>query len=308
MKKILAILLALMTIGAMAFAEDAKPALTFGAYGDITATAYDNAGNTGYGLYTETYFNYAAKDNGFSATTVGGADPFAAVRNYKFYYNLNGGMFQLLAGKLREGPARLTSYVDGNGFSTRLANVQTGVEVLAKPVAGLVVAAFLPFTGAAVGTDFAVANFGVSYLVPNIANIVAGYRLGNSELWVGADVKAIKDVTLKVGFKMVSTTNYIYLTAGTTMDKLDLGLDADVVLGTTVGFGAKVKAEYAVSDLLSVGAKVSYDNGDAWYANNGLEANPYAKLNFAAGDIIIGFNYNTGSSTWSIPIDFELSY
>lgn len=311
MKKLLAVLLALCAVGIFAFAEDAAPALTFGAYGDITATVIDNDGNTGYGVYTETYFSYAAKDMGFNATTVGGADPFAAVRNYSFSYKFNNGMFTVLAGKLREtGSVRLTSYIDGNGFSTRIANVQEGVEVLAKPVSGLVIAAFVPFTGAAIGTDLGDANVGVAYLVPDVANIVGGYRLSTSELWVGADVKAVKDMTLKLGYKNASSKNYIYATAGSSklVDKLDLGLDADIALASALTFGAQVKAEYAVSDMISVGGKVFFDNGDAWYGNDGLEIKPYAQINFAAGDIVVAFDFNAGADTWSLPIDFELSY
>lgn len=308
MKKILVILLALCAM-TFAFAADAKPALTFGAYGDITATLDQDTGKTAYAVYTETYFSYAASDMGFAATTVGGANPFDAFRNYSFYYNFFDGKMKVLAGKLREtGSARLTSIIDGNGFSTRLANVQEGFMVTGKPVDGLVLSAFVPLTGAVIGTDFGAANIGAAYLVKDVANIVAGYRLGNKELYVGADVKAIKDVTLRVGFKNVTTTNSVFLTAGTTMDKLTVNLDGELVINTATKFGAKVQGEYAVSDMVAPGVKVSFDNGDGWYGNNGLDVNPYCQFNFAAGDLKVGFDYNAGTSTWSIPIDFELSY
>jgi hypothetical protein len=319
MKKLLAVLLALCVIGGVAFAEDAKPALTFGAYGDITATAIDNSSKTGYDVYTEAYFNYAAKNFGFSATAIGSAgtagvtadtwDMFGALRNYSFYYTINDGMVKILAGRLREtGSVRLTSVIDGNGFSTRIANVATGVAVVAKPVTGLVVSAFVPFAGNAVGTDYAKTNFGVAYLVPDVANIVGGYLLGSKELWVGADVKAVKDLTLKVGYKNASSTNYIYATAGKAIDKLTVNLDADVVLASALGFGVQVQGEYAVSDALSAGAKVKFDNGDSWYKNKGVEVIPYAQFNFGASDIKVSFDYNQGKNTWSLPVEFELNY
>jgi hypothetical protein len=103
--------------------------------------------------------------------------------------------------------------------------------------------------------------------------------------------------------------------------------------------GAKIQAEYAVSDMVVPGIKISYDNAnDAWYNNkvaatddayalntetgaidltpgkaavaatSGAVINPYCQLNFAAGDVKIGFSYDMRTSTWSIPVEFELSY
>lgn len=311
MKKLLVALLALVVVGGFVFAQDAKPVATFGQYMDVSTT-YDSTGFA-YDVYNETYFNYAAKDMGFSATVVSGADLFASPRNYAIYYNAFNGMLGLRAGVLREtGSARLTSVIDGNGFSTRLANVKSGILATLKPVAGLTVAAFVPATGAANNGDFNNINFGAAYNVTDVANLVASYRMENKELAVGADIKAIKDVTAKVGYKMVqgtsTSTSYVFVTGGTTVSGLTLNLDADVVLASTLGYGAKVQAEYAM-DPYALGVKASYDNGsDAWYANNGIDLNPYAMMNFAAGDIKVGFDYNTGTSKWSLPIEFELSY
>lgn len=309
MKKTLAILLALVVVGGAAFAQDAKPALTFGAYGDITATMAQNTDVTGYALYTETYFNYAAKDMGFSATTVASDDMFAAFRNYSIWYK-PADMVKIYAGKLREtGSVRLTSYIDGNGFATRLANVKTGILVNATPVSGLVLNAFVPVTGVAYDTDYAACNFGGSYLIPDVANVIAGYRLENKELFAGVDVKAVKDLTLKVGYKYVDPTSTVFLTAAKTIDKLELGLDSNFVIASAFNYGAKVLAGYMVTDAIQLGVKASYDSGaDAWYDNNGLDANPFAQINFAAGDIKVGFDYNLGKGTWSIPVDFELSF
>jgi len=314
MKKILVLLLALMAFGAVVYAADAPaPVLTFGQYSDIE-TDY-NADGFVQSVYNETYFNFKASDMGFSATTVSGTDFFATPRNYKLYYNAFNGMLSIAGGKLREGPARLASYIDGNGFSTRLANVYTGLMFTVKPIAALTAAVFLPVTApvapaVADDTSFSNLNFGVQYNLDKVANVVAGYRMQNKELWVGADIKAIANVTAKAGFKMISGgDNYVYLTgAFAGIENVDLGLDADVVLASTLGYGVKVLASYAMAPY-TFGVKISYDNGsDAWYAANGVVANPFVQWDFAKGDIKIGFSYDTGASTWVLPIEFELSY
>lgn len=312
MKKAIVLLLVLAVLGGVVFAEDAAPALTFGAYSDIVATLTDQDSNDAVAYYSEFYFNFKAADMGFSATAIsdGDLDFFKEVRNYKLYYNMFDGKATLMAGKLREdGGVRLVSYIEGNGFSTRLASVTDGLMVKVMPVDGLVVSAFVPVLGGATSDDFALANFGAAYTVTDIAKLVASYRLENKEIAVGVDVKALADTTLAAGFKMVDGGDpYIYLTAGKTIAGIDLGLDADIVLASTVGYGAEVKAAYGM-DPYVLGVKLAYDNGaDAWFANDGVYVKPYAQWNFSAGDIILAFQYNTGDSTWSIPLEFELSF
>lgn len=306
MKKLIVLLLAFAMVGAVsAQAAAPAPALTFGMYGDAVANLYDStAATTGSwsALYSETYFNYKAKDMGFSATTIGSTDFFAAVRNWSFYYNVNPVKF--LIGKLREtGGIRLTSYIDGNGFSTRMANVEEGIE-LTGTMSGVTASLFAP-----IGTnDYKVAG-GLAYAVPNLVTVVGGYRMVNKELWVGADVKAVKGLVARLGYKNVAgTTNYLYATAGSSalVKGLDLGLDADYNL-TAGKFGAKVKAEKAF-DPYAVGVIASYDNGDAWYGNSGFAVNPYAKMNFAAGDIILGVTYNAVTGAVAIPLECEISF
>ena len=312
MKKLIVLLLALTMVGA-AFAQDAKPALTFGLYGDAVANLYDStSATTGSwsALYSETYFNYKAKDMGFSATTIGSADFFAKVRNWSFYYNV--GPVKMLIGKLREtGGARLTSYIDGNGFSTRMANVDNGVE-LTGTVSGLTASVFVPFGNddqtVPVDQTYKVAA-GLAYAVPNVVTVVGGYRMANKEAWVGADVKAVKGLVARLGYKNVAgTTNYLYATAGSSslVKGLDLGLDANVNL-TASTFGVEAKVEKAF-DPYAIGLVASYDNGDGWYKYNGFYVNPYVQMNFAAGDVILGVTYDFASGDIAIPLECEISF
>lgn len=303
MKKLIVLLLAFAMVGAVS-AQAAAPVFTVGMYGDANANLYDStAANIGSwsALYSETYFNYKAKDMGFSATTIGSADFFAAVRNWSFFYNV--GPVKLLMGKLREGPARVASYIDGNGFSTRLANSEEGVA-LTGSMSGFTAAVFAP-----IGTnDYKVAG-GLAYAVPDLVTVGGGYRMVNQEAWVFADVKAVKGLVARVGFRNVAgTTNYLYATAGTSslVPGFDVGFDADYNL--TAGlYGAKVKIEKELAPY-AVGVFASYDNGDAWYAVNGFWVNPYVKMNFAAGDFYLGVSYNSNTGAVAIPIECEVSF
>lgn len=306
MKKMVVLLLAFAAV-AGAFAQ--TPALTFGMYGDITAKV---AATNSYGVYTETYLTYKAKDMGLAATVVAGADFFATPRNYKFWYQVCSAA-KLSAGVLREtGSARLTSYIDGNGFSTRMANVEAGVLAEMNVVKGVTAAVFVPVTASAPATDLGNSAFGASFALPNVATVVASYRLVNKEFAAGVDLKAIKDLTLKAGVKNVGAlgaTTVLYATLGKKDAALNFGADAAFVVKPTSGYSLKGMVEYTMGSYV-LGAKASIDNGNAnaYQSNNALVINPYLKKNFAAGDIKVGVTYNAGTTALALPVDFEISY
>jgi len=296
MKKLIVLLLALAMVGAV-FADDQKAVATFGAYLDSYGDFMDGAGPT---LYSETYYNYSSGGVGFSATVVGAEDIFKQVRNYSVSYQVLPEL-KVLAGRLREtGGARLTSYIDGNGFSTRMANVQNGMM------------GQVSYMGVGLGVfstldKFENTNVGLSYTVKDVAKVVGGYLGTSDEFWVGADVLAVKGVTARLGFRNTPANSYIYATAASSslVDKLTLALDADAVL-SPFAVGAQGNAEYAVTDKYSAGAKVWVDNGDAWYGNNGFAAEGYGVINFAQGAMTVGLKYDVASTTFSIPFDFEV--
>lgn len=297
MKKLIVLLLAIAMVGAV-FADDQKAVATFGAYLDASGDFMNGAGP---GLYSETYYNYSSGGVGFSATVVGAEDIFKQVRNYSVSYQVLPEL-KVLAGRLREtGGARLTSYIDGNGFSTRVANVQNGMMgQISYMGAGVAVFSLLD--------KIDNTNIGLSYTVKDVAKLVGGYLGTSGEIWAGVDVLAVKGVTARLGFRHTTTNNYIYATgAGSPVDKLTLAFDADAAL-SPVKFGVQGNAVYDITDKYAAGVKVWYDNGDVWYGNNGLAAKGYGVINFAQGDIIVGVQYDFASSTFSIPFDFEVSF
>lgn len=308
-----------MVAVAGAFAQ--APVLTFGLYGDITATL---AATDSYGIYTETYLSYKNKDMGLSATVVSGADIFASPRNYSFWYEWCTGI-KISAGKLREtGNARLTSFIDGNGFSTRLANSKTGVMAYWNSVPNLTVAWFLPVSTIAPAVDFRASSAGISYAIPNVATLVAAYRSPynsdatiTNELSFGADIKTIKDTTLKIGYanmggfwsfaNFFGPTNMLYATFGRTDGALKYGIDFNYKMAVAAVYGIKGMVEYTMGTYV-LGTKVSTDNGDAWNENNALVINPYIQKNFEVGDVKVGLTYNAGTTIFAFPVDFEISF
>ncbi|MCE5255770.1 MAG: hypothetical protein LLF89_02865, partial [Spirochaetaceae bacterium] len=212
MKKLIVLLLAFALIGGAVFAEDKPAALTFGSYMEAYGDFTQGTANT---LYNETYLNYASGGVALSATVVSGEDLFAQVRNYALSYQVMPAA-KVYFGRLREtGGTRLTSYIDGNGFSTRVANVQNGLLFTAADK-GFGVALFSPLD------TFAHTNFGASVSIPNVVKFVGGYlgsvtttdankvTKSDPELYVGADLTALKGTTARVGFKYLTGTKTSY--------------------------------------------------------------------------------------------------
>lgn len=332
MKKALVLLLALSVIG-FVFAQDEAPVVP-------ALTGYFFAGTQLYnqdgylslgpdwlssGHYANLGVTYQAPVYGFSATIeYENAAVNTAFRDYTLWVKLFD-MVKLSAGKLRNGDYRLTSYIDGNGFSTRTANVEQGLLAQLTPIAGLSVGAFVPLSSAAdTLATFLYPSYGASYLLEGIAKFFVAYKTNNTEFFVGADIKAIEGLTLKVGLQNNTTNNADYnkinVTAGyALMDgALDLGLDASYKLAEAIANGpaatntlaAKVKAAYTM-DIFTPSAYVSFTNvSTATESTIGLGL----ELMVAAGDaaVYLGFDYekaaNVTDATWSIPLSLEIGF
>ena len=323
MKKLVVLLLALSMVVGAAFAQD-KPAMSFSMYSEWYAGLYSSADKTIMdGSYTTLTAAYKADDISFALTTQTsaastGQDFFTTPRDWYVSYKMFDGKVTLSYGDLRmDGGARLTSYIEGNGFSTRLANADknNGAMVKVDAIEGLSIAVFAPLTG--IMDDYASTSFGVGYTIADIAKIVASYRMANDELAIGVDLKAVENLTARVGFKYIMNdpaddVSYIYATAGYVMDALDLGLDAAIGLETETVFGVEAQAAYNM-DPFTFALCVSYGNDDRgtsatnWFGD-GAVIYPYLVRHFSAGDIEAGFKYETADKAWSIPVTFYLSF
>lgn len=326
MKKTLAILLALVAIGGLVFAQDAPAAIgKVGMWNEGDVTLVNNDGDTawgpswaGSGWYNSLTTSYAGKDVSFSMTAEFGNDALpTTLRNYGATYTAFGGIAKISGGKLRTGfDYRMTNYSDASGMSTRLANAETGIALQLYPITGLSLGAFVPVpTAVQAATDtYANTAYGVAYTLDKVAKVMASYRAENKEIFVGADVLAVEKLSLQLGYKNVlDTSNTIYLNASyPVLDKLTVAAYADVNIdsASTVTYGAKGFADYTIADPYAVGIAVAYDNGDAWIKNNGFEVTPYAQYNFGDSSVKLSFDMiaTATATTWSIPLTYVISF
>lgn len=307
MKKLFVLLLALMMVGGIAFAQ-----ATVGIYSKMYATLEEDT--VSYDNYTNLSFAWKADDMGMSITTETAttSDFLSGVRNFDVWYSLVPGKVKLWTGDLRQdGGVRLTSFIEGNGFSTRIANANRLSLMLAvTPIDGLVIDAVVPFATDAFVTVNPSTNlaFGAGYTITDVAKIVASYRMTEEELAIGVDLKMVEGLTAKVGFKNVGSTDIstIYATAGYTLDALTFGLDAYFQLDPSL-YAFEGKVEYAM-DPFSFGVLASFDNEGAtgWFKQDGFSLYPYVMMGFSKGDIELGFRLNA-DNTWSIPFTFYVS-
>lgn len=325
MKKTLAILLALVVVGGLVFAQDAPAAIgKVGMWNEGDVTLINNDYNTawgpswaGSGWYNSLTTSYDGNNVSFSMTAEFGDDVLPLkLRNYGATYTAFGGIAKISGGKLRTGfDYRMTNYSDASGFSTRLANAETGIALQLYPITGLSLGAFVPVQTAAQAaeTTYAKTAFGAAYTVDKVAKVMASYMAETKEIFVGADVKAVEKLTLQVGYKNVlDASNNFYVNAGyPIMDKLALNGYADLNLASagTLTYGAKGFLEYTV-DPYMLGVAVAYDNGDAWIKNNGIEVKPYAVYNFGDSSVQLAFDLvsSSGTTTWSVPLSYVISF
>lgn len=327
MKKILAILLALVAIGSFAVAEDAPKAALTG-YTYFTTNLYDQDGQVSSGPdwvsnghYSTLGLAYSGGMAGFSATIEFENNAVnSAFRDYTAWVKPFGDILKVSAGRLRNGDYRLTSYIDGSGFNTRLANAESGLLVQVYPVAGLSIGAFVPAGDTAV--DFADVDFGfgAAYTIDKVAKIVAAYKMSVDELFIGADVKAVDGLTLKIGFVNDSTTaadfNRIWATAAyNVMEPLEVSLDTYYKLETTAAVNTlwvKGQVAYTLNDTMTPSAYVSFKNVDAPSSVNTIGfGGQFAVTAATGGAIYLGFDYEKAGSaagTWAIPLSVEVSF
>ncbi|MBL8965552.1 MAG: hypothetical protein JNG85_01015 [Spirochaetaceae bacterium] len=326
MKKLLALLLALVVVGGVVFAQDAAPVSKVTGYFYNTSVLFNQDSKQvagpdwlSAGHYGNIGFSYAAKEFGFSGTIeFENAAVNSAFRDYTAWVKPFGDILKVSAGKLRNGDYRLTSYVDGSGFNTRLANAEYGYMIQAYPVAGLSLGFFNNVTTTATAPDMKVLGFGASYTITDIAKLVVAYKGSLDELFIGADIKAVKGLTAKLGFVNDSTTgadfNRIWATAGyALMDgALDLGLDAYYKMETTTTVNtlwAKVQAAYTIGNITP---SVYFDIKNVSSPAATTE-DVGAQLKFAAGDngaLYLGVDVGLGgaTTTWSVPLTVEVSF
>ena len=171
MKRALVVLLALVMGAGLLFAADQAPA-KWTWYFESNFILWDQDGQVGMegGQYVNYGVTYAEDVFGFSALVESSSDNFidgastAGWRNISGWYKLLDGMVKVTVGKDRIGDYRATTYEDGGGAYTRIANAEWGIALQAYPVKGASVGAFVKFPEADADQDYVnMLGFGASY-------------------------------------------------------------------------------------------------------------------------------------------------
>lgn len=317
MKKIMLVLLALVLVGAAVSAQEAAPVAALTGYMYYSTNLYDSAGNVGSGPdwiagghYNNIGISYKAGAAGFSATIEYENNVIdTSFRDYTAWAKPFGDIVKVSAGKLRNGDYRLASYIDGAGFNSRISGYGTLVQVY--PMADVSAGIFIPAgVDATAATAYGDVGIGVSYNIPDIAKAYIQYLLAADELFIGADVKAIAGMTLKLGytgdFTAGSTFTKIWLTGGYGLMEgaLDLGLDSYFNMATGTEIYAKVKAGYKVAEAITATVYGSMTSATTTTIGAGVGAVLAAGGN---GNVYLSFDLSSGTATtWSIPVAVEI--
>jgi len=338
MKRALVVLLALVMGAGLLFAADQAPAKwTWYLEGNFLLWDQDGAVGMDGGQYTAYGVTYAETDFGFSALVEPYSDNFvdgastAGWRNISGWYKLFNNMLKVTVGKDRIGDYRATTYVEGGGAYTRIANAEWGFALQAYPVKGLSAGVFVKFPEAQTAQDYAnMLGVGASYSMDLLTfNVVfrtmdsgASPALKENELGVSAVINAVKGLPIMLGYGLSmydvdAMKHNILFSTKYTMDALSLAVDANFVYQTAAAYAVELEAKYALNKSWTAGVELGYGNesyGDMTLG--GFFVWPWLQLSVGSAHTLkLGFVLDTdgdgaGADTllWNIPFFYSMSF
>jgi hypothetical protein len=246
-----------------------------------------------------------------------------------------GGMLKVTVGKDRIGDYRATTYEDGGGAYTRIANAEWGFALQAYPVKGASVGVFVKFPIAQTAQDYAnMLGVGASYAMDMLTFNVL-FRTVNSgivspwvenELGVSAVINAVKGLPIMLGYglKMYDSINdplhtILFSTKYSVNDALSFLLDANfdyqASAATTTNYAVDLVTKYKLSKALTAGVQLEYGNHSyADMTGGGFFVWPWLELAVGSAHTLkLGFVFDTdggGTDTllWNIPFFYTMSF
>ncbi|MEI6877101.1 MAG: hypothetical protein WCL50_18460 [Spirochaetota bacterium] len=343
MKKSVTALISVFAVMTMSFAQESPQPARFSMWNRGVFNLYQDNGTTsigpnwmGYavpqGAYNGLTMDWSAKDVGWTMTAEWEGDwAFSSVTTLSEFagrYSMFDGLVRMTMGKVRsDGGFRFANF-DTAGFSTRIADGETGVLMTIHPTKGLSIGTFLPVQVAerAVASTYSEMNFGAAWQVADIVIIKASVRLEPFSLWgarKGREFAASAQLTAVPA--LVATAGYrTYPDVG----EHDLMLDASyrILERTSLhGFtylslhdglsepGGKLNVEHAFKGSPYVaGASLSYGRSGgypAWWLD-GWEANPYIRYEFPGSSVQAGAvaRYRNPSDPGTFSYALQLAY
>jgi len=272
---------------------------------------------TAQGFYNSLSMNWASPQVSWTMTAEWDGDgklyPIY-LRDYSGGFTLFDGLARLTAGKVLSDEYRLKNF-DYSGFSTRIANAQTGLLVQVFPVKEFSLGAFLPMPVAAQGLNITLANtnFGLQWAPAEKILVKTSLRLepssaGDREASIGLTLSPVENGSVSLGytFRDVVQTHALLLDASYRLGTVPLKAFADLALSTLgIGWGGKINAEYSLPDSpYTIGASVSYGDDDFW-GLIGLDMNPYFRYNLQGGSLQAGLDVSY-KTAWAYKL--QLAY
>jgi hypothetical protein len=269
------------------------------------------------GPYNSLTLDWAGKQVSWSMTAQwdGDAQVYPIyLHDYSGSFVMFDGLAKLTAGKVYSNEYRFRNF-DTTGFSTRIADAETGLLVQVFPVKSLSLGAFVPVPVSAQGAaiTYAHTNFGIQWTPSESLVFKASLRLepassGNREASIGVSLVPIKNSTFTIGYtyRDVTQENDLFMDGSYREGDLSLHAFADggLIAGSWVA-GAKLNAEYSLPKTpFTVGASASYGKGDAW-GLSGLDLNPYARYGFSGSSVQVGVDI-TYVAAWAAKL--QLAY
>ncbi len=284
------------------------------------------------GIDQEWEFAYHGKNYGFYADLEFGMDNFgnvvngvgqgqgvagenASINRFATWYDVAPGLVRVEIGKPRAGRAP-GGFADGGSMGQFYLNSQFGADIQLLPTKGFSATVFSMIPEGTVATDYADSlTFVADYNMANVFDLNAMYSTINDEFTGGVTVTAVKPATIVLAWDLNTLSgtkmNTWASVGGTFVPNLYLALDLDYYsysTGSVSSFGAEAKAEYTLTPMYAIGARVGYSDGNGnglWGCNlgdilneGGVLVYPYVKANFDNGSYVsLGVSYESGAGT-----------
>ena len=328
MKRQFALILVLILASALQAlgAQETAPRLGMWNYGIFNLYTTDGTTSLGpnwmgtavvQGPYNALTLDWSGKQVAWSMTAQWDGDALLYpiyLHDYAGSFTMFGGFMKLTAGKVYSNEYRFRNF-DTTGFSTRIADAETGLLIQVFPVKGLSLGSFLPVPVSAqsIAVTYAHTNFGIQWSPSGSLTFKASLRLepaasGNREASAGVSLVPFKNSTLTIGYtyRDVTQENDLFIDASYRVGDFAFRAFADggLIAGLWVA-GGKLNTEYYLpATTFTLGSSLSYGNGEAW-GLSGLDLNPYVRYGFSGSSVQVGTDITYGT-VWAAKL--QLAY
>ena len=319
MKKLALVLIVLLALSGVAFAEEANLP-TVGAWLHTSAVLDQSGvdfgpawgqGNGDTASYLLFWLNWSADDIGFSGNVLAGMDTLPlGMRNWNVYYEFMDDMFKISVGKIRNGEYRYTDFIrhsnyGGGGFMSRVSGGATNSIMLqAFPIDGLSIAANVEVNAAySLEQTGLFTSYYAKYTAADVAEFVGGVDLNggfaSAYIFAGAKLFAVENLDAAVVYVNKAGANSVNASFGYGVDAFYGAIAGSVTIGSTIGYSVSADLSYAM-DVITPALYVSYKDDGKYKVE--------ADARFAIGGQAVEVGVGVADGAWYVPLFLTLSF